>query len=151
MDAYRIALTPFCDASGEGAKLFGGRWNLPGIPAIYASSSLSACLLERLTVDPELLSSERLLRYSVMEFELPDNSIFKPHHKELPMGWDHIPALKASIEYGSNLLKSGILGFMVPSVVDPSSMNFVINPNSQDFKFIKYKTYPFQLDKRIIR
>jgi RES domain-containing protein len=86
-----------------------------------------------------------------MEFELPDNSIFKPHHKELPMGWDHIPALKASIEYGSNLLKSGILGFMVPSVVDPSSMNFVINPSSQDFKFIKYKTYPFQLDKRIIR
>lgn len=86
-----------------------------------------------------------------MEFELPDNLIFKPHHEELPMGWDHIPALKASIEYGSNLLKSGILGFMVPSVVDPSSMNFVINPNSQDFNFIQYKIYPLQLDKRIIR
>lgn len=151
MDAYRIALTPFCDVSGEGAKLFGGRWNLPGIPAIYASSSLSACLLERLTVDPELLSSERLLRYSVMEFELPDHLIFKPPHEELPMGWDHIPASKASIEYGSNLLKSGVLGFMVPSVVDPSSINFVINPGSQEFHLIKYKTYPLQLDKRIIR
>lgn len=151
MNAYRIALTPFCDASGEGAKLFGGRWNSPGIPTVYASSSLSACLLERLTVDPELLSAERFLRYSVMEFELPDDLILKPHHEELPMGWDHIPALKASIEYGSNLLKSGILGFMVPSVVDPSSMNFVINPNSQDFNFIQYKIYPLQLDKRIIR
>ena len=151
MKAYRIALTPFCDASGEGAKLFGGRWNFPGIPAVYASSSLSACLLERLTIDPELLSAERFLLYSVMEFELPDDLILKPNHKELPIGWDHIPALKASIEYGSNLLKSGILGFMVPSVVDPSSINFVINPSSQDFQLIKYKTYPLQLDKRIIR
>lgn len=151
MKAYRIALTPFCDTSGEGAKLYGGRWNHPGIPVIYASSSLSACLLERLTIDPELLSAERYLLYSVMEFDIPDHLIFYPTRAELPIDWDQIPAAKASMEYGNNLLKSGITCFAVPSVVDPSSMNFVIDPRSEHFYLINYKIYPVQLDKRIIR
>ncbi|HMQ00928.1 MAG TPA: RES family NAD+ phosphorylase, partial [Cyclobacteriaceae bacterium] len=48
---YRIARTEFCDLSGEGAKQFGGRWNLPGYAAVYAGSSVASALLERLTVD----------------------------------------------------------------------------------------------------
>lgn len=151
MKAYRIAITPYCDTSGEGAKLYGGRWNLAGLPAIYAGASLSACLLERLTIDPELLSAERYLLYSVMEFEIPEHLIFYPTRKELPIDYDQIPAIKISMEYGSNLLKSGITCFAVPSVVDPSSLNFVINPRSEQFHLIEHKTYPLQLDKRIIR
>ena len=151
MKAYRIALTTYCDTSGEGAKLYGGRWNLPGSPAIYAGSSLSACLLERLTIDPELLSAERYLLYSVMEFEMPEHLIFYPNKKELPIDWDQIPSIKASMEYGSNLLKSGITCFAVPSVVDSSSLNFVINPRAGQFHLIEHMTYPLQLDKRIIR
>ncbi|GMQ30568.1 RES family NAD+ phosphorylase [Algoriphagus confluentis] len=151
MKAYRIALTPFCDASGEGAKLYGGRWNLQGTPAIYTGASISACLLERLTIDSEILSSERYLLYSVMEFEIPDHLIFYPGETELPRDWNKIPAAKPSMEYGTNLLNSGITCFGVPSVVDPSSLNFVINPNSKDFHLIESKTYPLTLDKRILR
>ncbi|GAB2499241.1 RES family NAD+ phosphorylase [Algoriphagus taiwanensis] len=151
MKAYRIALTPFCDASGEGAKLYGGRWNSPGIPAIYAGASISACLLGRLTIDSEILSSERYLLYSVMEFEIPNSLIFYPSEDELPRDWDKIPASKASMEYGTNLLNSGITCFGVPSVVDPSSFNFVINPKSKNFHLIESKTYPLTLDKRIQR
>ncbi|MBI5171468.1 MAG: RES domain-containing protein [Candidatus Melainabacteria bacterium] len=33
---------------GEGARLFGGRWNSPGLPAIYTSSHLSLAALELL-------------------------------------------------------------------------------------------------------
>jgi RES domain-containing protein len=151
MKAYRIALTPFCDTSGEGAKLYGGRWNSPGIPAVYASSSLSACLLERLTIDPELLSAERYLLYSVMEFTVPDELIFYPNQADLPLDWDHIPAIRASMEYGSNLLKSGITCFGVPSVVDRSSINFVLNPYSEFFQKVEVKTYPLTLDRRLVR
>ncbi|MHB8148190.1 MAG: RES domain-containing protein, partial [Vulcanimicrobiaceae bacterium] len=32
--------------SGEGARLYGGRWNTPGVAALYASSSLALALLE---------------------------------------------------------------------------------------------------------
>jgi len=151
MKAYRIALTPYCDASGEGAKLYGGRWNLPGIPAIYAGSSLSACLLERLTIDPELLSAERYLLYSVMEFTIPDTLIFYPSHSDLPIDWDHIPAIKASMDLGSALFRSGVTCFGVPSVVDVSSVNFVLNPLSELFHPIETKTYPLTLDRKLIR
>jgi RES domain-containing protein len=32
--------------SGEGARLYGGRWNPPGIAAVYASESRSLAVLE---------------------------------------------------------------------------------------------------------
>lgn len=151
MKVYRIALTQFCDTSGEGAKLYGGRWNLPGMPAIYAGASISASLLERLTIDPELLSAERYLLYSVMEISIPDHLIFSPKLNELPLDWNQIPAVRASMEYGSNLLKSGILCFCVPSVVDSTSLNFVINPGAKTFPQVESKINPLELDKRIIR
>jgi RES domain-containing protein len=151
MKVYRLALTEFCDASGEGAKIYGGRWNLPGTPAIYAGSSVSASLLERLTIDPELLSAERYIRYSVMEITIPDQLIFIPKMEELPSGWNQIPAVRASIEYGNALLKSGILCFGVPSVVDPSTLNYVINPISEHFNLLEIKIYSLELDKRILR
>lgn len=151
MKAYRLALTQYCDTSGEGAKIYGGRWNLIGTPSIYASSSISASLLERLTIDPELLSSERYIRYSVMEFNITDSLIYFPERFDLPLDWDQIPPIKASMEFGTNLLKSGTLCFAVPSVVDPSSLNFVINPQAADFSQLETKVYPLTLDKRILR
>lgn len=151
MKVYRIALTQYCDSSGEGAKLYGGRWNLPGNPAIYAGASISASLLERLTIDPELFSSERFVVYSMMEISIPIDLIFTPERADLPAGWNQIPAVRASMEYGTNLLKSGILCFAVPSVVDPSSLNFVINPLSENFSLLESKVNPLELDKRIMR
>jgi RES domain-containing protein len=151
MRVYRLALTQYCDTSGEGAKIYGGRWNLPGTPALHAGSSISASLLERLTIDPELLSAERYIRYSVMEITIPDQLIFIPKMEELPSGWNQIPAVRASMEYGNALLKSGILGFGVPSVVDPSTLNYVINPISEHFNLLEIKIYALELDKRILR
>lgn len=148
---YRIAFTEYCDRSGEGAKLYGGRWNLPGQPAIYAGGSISICLLERLTIDSELFSSERYLLYSVMEINIPEERIFTPELVDLPSGWNQIPALRASQEHGTALLKSGTLCFAVPSVVDPSSLNYVINPFAENFELIHSKIYPLELDKRIMR
>lgn len=151
MKVYRLALTEYCDASGEGAKIYGGRWNLPGTPAVYAGSSVSASLLERLTIDPELLSSERYIRYSVMEISIPDQLIFTPKPVDLPLDWNQIPAIRSSMEYGTSLLKSGLLCFAVPSVVDPSSLNYVINPLSENFNLLEFKVYSLELDKRLLR
>jgi RES domain-containing protein len=151
MKIYRIALTKYCDASGEGAKLFGGRWNLPGNPALYGSSSISSSLLERLTIDAELFSSERYILYSVMEIYVPDDMVHIQDLAELPTGWNAIPPKVISQEFGSNLLKSGVLCFGVPSVVDPSSLNFVINPLSDKFDSVKFNVYPLDLDQRIVR
>lgn len=151
MKVYRIALTQYCDTSGEGAKRYGGRWNLPGNPALYAGASVAASLLERLTIDPELFASDRYTQYSVMEIFLPDTYVFVPSLDELPNGWDLIPATQTSMKYGTELLQSGILTFAVPSVVDSSSLNYIINPLSPHFNLIEFKVYPLSLDKRLIR
>jgi len=151
MKIYRIARTEFCDETGEGAKRWGGRWNLPGYPALYGCSSVAAALLERLTVDSELFSSERYTLYSVMEFNGPDQLIQIIASKDLPKGWDTIPATKVSQEFGTKILQSGSACFAVPSVVDISSTNFVINPMAKDFQKFSWKVYPLTLDQRIVR
>lgn len=151
MNIYRIARTEFCDASGEGAKIYGGRWNLPGFPVLYGSASISSALLERLTVDPELFSSERYILYSIMEFDCPNRLIERHSLHNLPEDWDAIPFRKPAQLFGIELIQKGTLCFAVPSVVDKTSLNFVINPLAQGFKKIKWKEYPLELDKRITR
>jgi RES domain-containing protein len=151
MKIYRIALTKFCDESGEGAKRYGGRWNLPGYPALYGSNSVAAALLERLTIDSELFSSERYRLYSVMEFLCDDSLIYMPTLRELPEHWDSIPFTKASQQFGTDQLKQGKLCFVVPSVVDVSSLNAVVNPTSTLFSKIQWSVYPLTLDQRIVR
>lgn len=151
MKVFRLALTQYCDASGEGAKIYGGRWNLPGTPAVYAGSSISASLLKRLTIDPELLSAERYIRYSVMEISIPNHLIFTTKAVDLPLHWNQIPAIRSSMEYGTSMLKSGLLCFAVPSVMDPSSLNYVINPLFSNFNSLEFKIYPLELDRRIMR
>lgn len=151
MIIYRLARTEFCDVTGEGAKRYGGRWNLPGYPALYGSSSVSSALLERLTIDPELFAAERYVLYSVMEFNCPDQLVQLPAIHDLPKGWDAIPPQRTSQEFGTAFLQSGVLCFGIPSVVDKSSLNFVLNPNSKQFSKITWKAYPLKLDHRIVR
>lgn len=151
MKAYRIALTKYADTSGEGAKRYGGRWNLPGTPALYAGTNLSVALLERLTIDPELFSSERHILYTVIEFDLPSEHIFTPNLSELPMGWNSLPAIQASMNFGNTLLTPERLGFAVPTIIDPTSLNLVINPEADLFPTLKIRSYPLNLDSRIVR
>ena len=151
MKIFRIARTEFCDISGEGAKRYGGRWNLPGYGALYGSSSVAAALLERLTIDPELFSSERYTLYSVMEFQCNDSLIQRLSTSELPKDWNAIPASRTSQEFGTKLIQSAVLCFEVPSVVDITSQNYLLNPLAKDFTKVRWEVYPLMLDQRIVR
>ena len=47
MRVFRIAKKQYLkDLSGEGSRLFGGRWNKKGMAMLYFSDSLSTSLLE---------------------------------------------------------------------------------------------------------
>lgn len=151
MIIYRIARTEFCDVSGEGAKLYGGRWNFAGYPVLYGSATIASVLLERLTVDPELFASERYILYRIMEFNCPGRLIKKISDNELPADWDAIPFKKASQQFGTELIQSGIVCFAVPPVVDKTSFNYIINPLVKNFSKVTWKIYPLELDKRIVR
>ena len=72
---FRIAKTEYInDLSGEGARLFGGRWNKAGDAMVYFSENFSLCLLEIIVhVDYAKLP----LDYSFIEVEIPDSVIKK--------------------------------------------------------------------------
>ena len=46
MTCYRVVRRKYANLSGEGAMLYGGRFNPPGIPAVYTSQSIALALLE---------------------------------------------------------------------------------------------------------
>ena len=50
MDVYRIGKNKYIkDLSGDGARLYGGRWNYQGYRVLYASESLALAILEYIT------------------------------------------------------------------------------------------------------
>ncbi len=68
MQVFRIATLPHATAafSGEGARLYGGRWNPKGWPLVYAAATRSLALLEMLVQDQPLRA-----RYVFIPAELP--------------------------------------------------------------------------------
>jgi RES domain-containing protein len=68
MLVYRVCSAAYPNLDGEGARLYGGRWNSPGLAIVYTASSLSLAILEtrvhlrRLPVD-----------YVRLVIEIPDS------------------------------------------------------------------------------
>ena len=46
MISFRVVRRKYADLKGYGARLYGGRFNPPGIPAVYSSQSIALALLE---------------------------------------------------------------------------------------------------------
>ncbi len=64
MQAWRLCRTPFADMSGDGAGLYGGRWNSPGRAMVYAADTATLAVLEvrvHLDLPPELVPNDYVL------------------------------------------------------------------------------------------
>lgn len=121
MICYRIAKTKYSASAkdmvnGEGAREYGGRWNPPGLPAVYASENLSLATLEVL-VHAQLVNA--LSKYSYLQIEV-DETALKVMDLE-SIGDDSEDAIGA--EYLNKHL-----GFIVPSAVMSVENNIVLNP-----------------------
>ena len=137
--------------SGEGARLNGGRWNSPGLPAVYTSSSLSLATLEVLVhlEDPELLAN----LFSWFPLEIPDDLAEWLDPGTLPPEWLNDEPGPASRTAGDGWLKSRrSAALAVPSVVTPGEWNILLNPAHPDFpKLLPGPAKPFRPDPRLIR
>lgn len=125
--------------TGEGARLFGARFNSEGIDAVYTSGSLSLSLLEVLVQT----NDRSYLQYCVIfRADIPASIIDVAEKEDLPDGWDKIPHGHASQQFGDRWIRSGTSPVLrIPSVVVPVEYNYVLNPNHSDFEHIQVTQY----------
>lgn len=150
MRAFRIAKKQYLkDLSGEGSRLYGGRWNKKGMAMLYFSDSLPTCLLEILVhLDFKYLSND----FGYMEVEIPDALIdTKLKLKTLNENWrDNLPN-SSTAKLGTEFLKSNKkLALKVPSAILPITSNILVNPRHKDILKLKViKVANLDIDSRL--
>lgn len=132
---WRITTRRFVDHafSGEGARLYGGRWNRAGQSMIYTAASRSLALLEMLVQDEPLRA-----HYVLIPAHLSHKvSIEYLDAAALPPGWRAQAGREQLQALGGEWLRQARTCVLaVPSVVVPAEQNFLINPQHPDFRRI---------------
>lgn len=149
MRVFHLGNTTYANQlNGEGARLFGGRWNQAGTACIYTSSSRALAVLEYLAnVNFDECPSD----LSLTEYDVPEDICVIISKKELPAQWNEIPANSASKIFGSSILADTKTScFAVPSVIISNELNIILNPKGAAFNKIKIVSIePFKFDQRI--
>lgn len=132
---WRITTRHFADQAltGEGARLYGGRWNPVGLPVIYTAQSRSLALLEMLVQDEPLHA-----HYVLIPVHLPSSvSMETLDRSALPSAWRTDAGRDALLALGGQWLRQKRCCVLeVPSAVVPAEFNYLINPRHPDFKHI---------------
>jgi len=137
MRVFRFGPKRFApDLEGLGAEKFGGRWNHVGTACIYASATKSLAMLEY-SAHLSLVNFKPELVFTT--YEIPDHTLLRHDLKNLPIDWNSVPALKLTMDIGTNHFKSNpnSLGIIVPSIIIPDEFNYIINPLSTKFKSVR--------------
>ncbi len=148
MIVYRLATGIHKDdLSGTGSKLFGGRWNSPGIPALYTAENISLAVLEILVRADKYTVP---LTYSLLKISVPDTAtLVTVQETKLKRLWED--DLSYTQWMGDEMLKANdALILKVPSAIVPEENNYILNTRHSDFKKIKIvNTAGFDFDKRL--
>jgi RES domain-containing protein len=138
MEVYRITLARYAaDLSGNGARLYGGRWNSEGNFALYTSSSRSLALLETLAHTPAKLLQVK--EFVLLTLFVPDAmNIVQIDYKKLPAEWDDTEIKLFTQKTGDDFLaaQKGLV-LKVPSVLVPEETNFLLNPLHTEYRKVK--------------
>jgi RES domain-containing protein len=150
--AWRIIQRKFAKLafSGEGARLFGGRWNSPAQAVVYTAQSLALAALEILVH----VDSDKLLQsYVAIPVTIDPQLITQVDVSALPNNWRAYPASKATRTIGDAWITQGILPVLqVPSAVIPTESNFLLDPSHKDFRKLRIgKAQRFRFDRRLIK
>jgi RES domain-containing protein len=144
--AWRLATTLHPPLTGDGARRRGGRWNSPGVPLVYASSTLSLAVLEMLV---HVESTQLPVNLAAIELRLPDDSI--ETLDTVPEVWFADPSQRQSRRFGdawASERRSVVL--RVPSAVVPREHNLLINPVHPRFADVEVVSQqPFRRDARL--
>lgn len=134
--------------SGQGAALYGGRWNPKGLSLLYTTESPALSLLEVLVH----LNPSRIPSYYLVTIEVPD-SVRTYSVSELPANWQASGSagpLPSQVFLSNWLQKPDTLLVEVPSAVIPVMANYLINPRHDLFAQCRVVgSAPFEIDQRL--
>lgn len=151
MNLFRLAKSKYAnDLTGRGAFLFGGRWNIPGVYALYTATNSSLAFLEILANVSSVDDIPNDLLMLKIELEENSNEIHYLTFEDLPHDWNEITYDYDIQKFGSKEI-SNSAAVVFPSVVMRWDYNVVLNPLYPGFeKIIKSKSvHPFKIDSRI--
>jgi len=137
-------------ASGEGARLYGGRWNSRGVRVVYASTSLALAAVETfVNLEPKLLPKDLVS----IEGRIPDAlEIARLDPKSLPANW-HETRDESLRRFGDEWVRTRqTVALLVPSAAIRGEWNLLINPAHSNFSRVKFHDpKPFEFDLRMFR
>lgn len=150
--AWRIVKPHYvADAfSGEGGRLFGGRWNSVGTPMVYAAESKALAALEILVhMDDACLMDE----YLCIPVRFDTRLVRNLDLKTLPGNWRETPPSYSTQCMGDAWMAATLSAVLeVPSVLIPGESNYLINPRHRNFGKLKLGApEPFEFDPRLLR
>lgn len=146
--SLKYAATAF---SGEGARLYGGRWNSPGQAAVYLADSRALAALEVLV---HLSRPFQELEYVLFGVEIPDRMIRTLRDEKGGQDWIPSPSLPAQTQaLGDAFLEQRSSAVLrVPSQVIAGEFNYLVNPKHPLIGGLKVgQGVAFYFDNRLLR
>ena len=133
--------------AGEGARLFGGRWNPAGMPAVYLAQSRALAALEILVHAPR---EAFLLDWRLIDVEVPDGWIEAVKPADLPADWQAFPSSPGARRLGGKWLHQRTrVALKLPSVIIPQEHTLLLNPlHPQAARLRVSKPLEFRFDPR---
>ncbi|MFE8108238.1 RES family NAD+ phosphorylase [Sphingomonas melonis] len=145
MIVHRLCKAAHAALDGEGARMWGGRWNSPGRAMVYTAATPSLAVLEvlvHLDLPPDLIPDDMVL----LAIDVPNDATLH--------NLDSTPTdADACRQAGDAFLDaSQALGLRVRSVVVPQEANLLLNVRHADMTRVRVVgTDSFRFDPRLLR
>ena len=137
-------------ANGEGARLYGGRWNSRGLRVVYASTSLALAAVETfVNLEPNLRPPDLVS----IEGEIPDAiEVPRLDLATLPAHW-HETSDESLRHLGDAWIRGReSVALLVPSAAIRGEWNVLLNPAHADSSRTKLRApQTFEFDTRMFR
>ncbi|MCU7919050.1 MAG: RES family NAD+ phosphorylase [Candidatus Thiodiazotropha sp. (ex Epidulcina cf. delphinae)] len=155
LTGWRIAQPEFASTpdemmSGEGAFLYGGRWNSQGVRVVYLGSSLAQAAMELLI---HLGRADILKSFRIMEVSFAEALVQHIALADLPDDWRE-PSMAPAVQAVGDLWateKSSLI-LQVPSAALPGEYNYLFNPLHPDAAKATFSTITsFSYDPRLVK
>jgi len=137
INAWRIVSSNYKDNAytGDGARIYGGRWNSKGVAVVYTAGSLALASIEMIV---NLPAPKLLQKYVRISAQISSDLVSDLSEADLPEDWNSRPISPSTRGIGDRWVKKQSSAVLrVPSIVVPDEYYYLLNPIHPDFAKIE--------------